>query len=63
MLTADNDEPPTAIRRITFWREGFSVDHDDVTGELRRYDAPENAQILREINDGCVPSSPLVHPN
>jgi hypothetical protein len=52
-------EPPTAIRRITFWREGFSVDHDPsssgdepITGELRRYDDPANAQILREINEG-----------
>ncbi|KIP07190.1 hypothetical protein PHLGIDRAFT_13399 [Phlebiopsis gigantea 11061_1 CR5-6] len=56
---AEDDEPPTAIRRITFWREGFSVDHDDTTGELRRYDNPENAQILREINEGRAPPSIL----
>src|SRR5882762_5175582 len=38
----------TAIRYITFWRDGFSVDE----GELRRYDDPAQAQILSEINAG-----------
>lgn len=54
-----DEDAPTAIRRITFWREGFSVDHDDTTGELRRYDDPANAQILREINEGRAPPSIL----
>ncbi|GJE95278.1 SEP and UBX domain-containing protein [Phanerochaete sordida] len=54
-----DEDAPTAIRRITFWREGFSVDHDDVTGELRRYDDPAHAQILREINEGRAPPSIL----
>jgi len=40
----------TAIRHLTFWREGFSVED----GELRRYDDPAQAQILSEINSGCV---------
>ena len=40
----------TAIRHLTFWREGFSVED----GELRRYDDPAQAQILSEINAGCV---------
>lgn len=53
----DPEDIPTAIRRITFWREGFSVDQDDVVGELRRYDDPENAQYLREINEGYASSS------
>jgi hypothetical protein len=41
---------PTAIRHLTFWREGFSVED----GELMRYDDPANEQILAEINSGCV---------
>ena len=41
----------TAIRHLTFWRDGFSVED----GELRRYDDPAQAQILSEINAGCVP--------
>lgn len=40
----------TAIRHLTFWREGFSVED----GELRRYDDPAQAQILSEINAGYV---------
>ena len=40
----------TAIRHLTFWRDGFSVED----GELRRYDDPAQAQILSEINAGCV---------
>jgi hypothetical protein len=38
----------TAIRHLTFWRDGFSVED----GELRRYDDPAQAQILSEINAG-----------
>jgi hypothetical protein len=38
----------TAIRHLTFWREGFSVED----GELRRYDDPAQAQILSQINGG-----------
>ena len=38
----------TAIRYLTFWRDGFSVED----GELRRYDDPDQAQILSEINSG-----------
>jgi hypothetical protein len=38
----------TAIRYLTFWRDGFSVED----GELRRYDDPAQAQILSEINVG-----------
>ena len=40
----------TAIRHLTFWRDGFSVED----GDLRRYDDPAQAQILSEINAGCV---------
>lgn len=38
----------TAIRHLTFWRDGFSVED----GELMRYDDPENQDILTEINSG-----------
>ena len=38
----------TAVRHITFWREGFSIED----GELLRYDDPANAQVLAEINSG-----------
>ena len=41
----------TAIRHLTFWRDGFSVED----GELRRYDDPAQAQILSEINAGYQP--------
>ena len=41
------DAPP-AIRHLTFWRDGFSVED----GPLMRYDDPNNAQILEEINSG-----------
>jgi UBX domain-containing protein 1 len=44
-----------AIRHITFWREGFSVED----GPLMRYDNEENSRILDEINSGCVPTFPL----
>lgn len=39
-----------AIRHLTFWREGFSIED----GELMRYDDERNAQILEEINAGYV---------
>jgi len=59
----DSNAPPpdadpaeaTAIRHITFWRQGFSVED----GELMRYDDPGNAQILSEINSGRAPPSIL----
>ena len=38
----------TAIRHLTFWRDGFQVED----GELMRYDDPAQAQILAEINAG-----------
>ena len=38
----------TAIRHLTFWRDGFSVED----GDLMRYDDPANDQILAEINAG-----------
>jgi hypothetical protein len=48
--TPPNAEPEetTAIRHLTFWRDGFSVED----GELMRYDDPANEQILVEINAG-----------
>ncbi|KAI0685347.1 hypothetical protein BC835DRAFT_1384566 [Cytidiella melzeri] len=51
----DLDELPTAIRRLTLWRDGFSIED----GELMRYDNPQHAQILEEINTGRAPPSVL----
>lgn len=48
---SDPDQEPTAIRHLTFWQDGFSVED----GELMRYDDPENEQILAQINTGSVP--------
>lgn len=45
---AGGEEQETAIRNLTFWREGFSIDD----GELMRYDVPENQRILDAINSG-----------
>ena len=48
LLDSAQQEP--TIRHLTFWRDGFSVED----GELLRYDDPANAQLLSEINAGCV---------
>ncbi|KAL0948013.1 hypothetical protein HGRIS_010635 [Hohenbuehelia grisea] len=45
----------TAIRHLTFWQDGFTVED----GELMRYDDPANDQILAEINAGRAPPSIL----
>ncbi|TFK68923.1 SEP-domain-containing protein [Pluteus cervinus] len=50
---SEADEP--AIRHITFWRNGFSVED----GELMRYDDPNHARILAEINSGRAPPAIL----
>ena len=54
-IHVDNIAEETAIRNITFWRDGFSIED----GELRRYDDPAQAQILSEINAGYF----YLHPN
>ena len=48
-------EEETAIRHLTFWQDGFSVED----GELMRYDDPANEQILAEINSGCASLPPF----
>ncbi|KAH7103422.1 SEP-domain-containing protein [Auriculariales sp. MPI-PUGE-AT-0066] len=45
----------TAIRQITFWRDGFSVQD----GPLMRYDDPANARLLDDINTGHAPPAIL----
>ncbi|KAJ7288688.1 SEP-domain-containing protein [Mycena rebaudengoi] len=47
------EEP--AIRRLTFWRDGFTVED----GELMRYDDPANADVLAALNAGHAPPSIL----
>ncbi|CAL1701812.1 unnamed protein product [Somion occarium] len=44
-------EMETAIRHLTLWRDGFSIED----GELYRYGDPRNEQILAEINGGRAP--------
>ncbi|OZJ04131.1 hypothetical protein BZG36_02831 [Bifiguratus adelaidae] len=45
----------TAVRNITFWRNGFSIGD----GPLFRYDDPANQDFLRNINTGQAPVSLL----
>ncbi|KAJ7063890.1 SEP-domain-containing protein [Mycena amicta] len=62
----EGSDGPVVIRRLTFWREGFTVDNEDGPGEgeYRRYDDPANAGILRAIDAGEAPLSILnVLPN
>ncbi|KAF8139434.1 SEP domain-containing protein [Mycena galopus ATCC 62051] len=44
-----------AIRRLTFWRDGFTVEN----GPLMRYDDPANAGVLAGIHAGHAPPSIL----
>ena len=39
-----------AIRHLTFWRDGFSVED----GPLLRYDDPANSETLKAIDEGYV---------
>ena len=54
MLMHTNQVDPSteerAIRHLTFWRNGFSVED----GPLLRYDDPENDATLKAIDQGCV---------
>ncbi|KAK6463108.1 hypothetical protein DFJ63DRAFT_285473 [Scheffersomyces coipomensis] len=47
--------PAKVTREITFWKQGFTVGD----GPLLRYDDPENASVLSELNRGRVPMSLL----
>jgi len=44
----EEEEEEVAVRNITFWRDGFSVED----GPLMRYDDPANQNLLNEINTG-----------
>jgi len=48
-------EEEHAIRHLTFWRDGFSIDD----GPLLRYDVPENEATLKAINQGQAPPQVL----
>ncbi|KAF7362715.1 SEP-domain-containing protein [Mycena venus] len=48
-------EDELAIRRLTFWRDGFTVED----GALMRYDDPANADVLAAIHAGHAPPSIL----
>lgn len=43
-----DEEEETAIRTLTFWQDGFSIDDGDLLG----YEDPANAQTLAAINSG-----------
>lgn len=47
--------PGKVTRTITFWKEGFQVED----GRLYRYDDPENAEYLKQLNQGRAPLSLL----
>ncbi|KAJ6452677.1 hypothetical protein C8R47DRAFT_1229319 [Mycena vitilis] len=43
-----DDPADPAIRRLTFWRQGFTVED----GPLMRYDDPQHADVLAAIHSG-----------
>lgn len=45
---AGQEEQETAIRNLTFWRDGFSIED----GPLMTYDNPEHQRVLDAINSG-----------
>ncbi|KAJ7089558.1 SEP domain-containing protein [Mycena epipterygia] len=49
------DTEETVIRRLTFWRDGFTVED----GVLMRYDDPANTEVLAAIDAGHAPPSIL----
>lgn len=46
----DDEEQETAIRNLTFWKDGFSIED----GPLMEYENEQNERILDAINSGCV---------
>ncbi|KAJ7617644.1 hypothetical protein DFH06DRAFT_1483474 [Mycena polygramma] len=51
----EDDPADLAIRRLTFWRQGFTVED----GPLMRYDDPQHADVLAAIHSGHAPPSIL----
>ncbi|KAJ8904657.1 hypothetical protein NDN08_001175 [Rhodosorus marinus] len=49
---ANGDGPREVNYRLTFWRDGFTVED----GPFRRYDDPANRRFLEEIERGFVPA-------
>ena len=47
---ADEEEQETAIRNLTFWKDGFSIED----GPLLEYENEQNKRILDAINNGYV---------
>lgn len=46
----EDDEETRVDRHLIFWEDGFSIED----GDLLRYEDPANAQVLADINAGCV---------
>ncbi|KAL1922539.1 uncharacterized protein VTP21DRAFT_10078 [Calcarisporiella thermophila] len=51
----DEDLSRPAVRYLTFWRNGFSIDD----GPLLGYDDPKNQEFLNAINSGLAPTTLL----
>ncbi|KAJ3187588.1 hypothetical protein HK101_009341 [Irineochytrium annulatum] len=49
------EEPEKVDRRLTFWRDGFSIED----GPLLKYDDPKNQEFLSAINSGRAPTALL----
>ncbi|KAG8817268.1 hypothetical protein FRB91_009479 [Serendipita sp. 411] len=52
---ADSESEDTAIRNITFWRTGYTIEN----GPLLLYDDPQNAELLDSIQRGLAPPEAL----
>ena len=48
LLAPSRPTEERAIRQLTFWRDGFSIED----GPLLRYDDPENGATLKAIDQG-----------
>ena len=47
----DEDDGEAAVRHLTFWRNGFSIED----GPLLSYDKPEDKELLEAIEAGRAP--------
>ncbi|GMM28441.1 protein phosphatase regulator [Martiniozyma asiatica (nom. inval.)] len=54
-VNSSDETPEKVTRKITFWKEGFSVDD----GDLYRYDDPLNQEYIKQLNQGRAPLSLL----
>lgn len=55
-ITPTEEPPNTAVRHLTFWRNGFSIED----GPLMAYDDPANEDFLKAIKGGRAPLAWLI---